>query len=356
MKTNLLKMAVIIMTLVMTTSLSASRKLCLIGDATRYGWDKGNASPMIQDPTNPSVFYYNAWLNTGDFKFILENTDDSWLPTWNKADDTHIVKRASGSDPDNQFSILTAGNYSITVDTTTLTISIVPMTETAEISFNTVFMVGTATSIDWGITNSIELTKNPGNPFEFSYKGYLDAGEFKFPVNRNSSWTQNFFMKASDSQMVLQNSPDVKWTITEAGNYSIVLNIYTLAIDIRKLNTWNGIGNWSNAANWSSGTLPGTSEVIDINSGEVIIDDNVSLYQLNILPGAKLTVNSGKIATIQQLNIKSGNTGTGTFIDNGTSNITTANVQQYLTTGRNWYISSPVMTPSVSSLNKNTNS
>ena len=102
--------------------------------------------------------------------------------------------------------------------------------------------------------------------------------------------------------------------------------------------------------------MPGTSEVIDINSGEVIIDDNVSLYQLNILPGAKLTVNSGKIATIQQLNIKSGNTGTGTFIDNGTSNITTANVQQYLTTGRNWYISSPVMTPSVSSLNKNTNS
>ncbi|MFW9597878.1 MAG: SusF/SusE family outer membrane protein, partial [Paludibacter sp.] len=78
MKTTLLKMAVIIMTLVMTTSLSASRKLCLIGDATRYGWDKGNASPMIQDPTNPSVFYYNAWLKTGNFKFMLENTDDSW--------------------------------------------------------------------------------------------------------------------------------------------------------------------------------------------------------------------------------------------------------------------------------------
>lgn len=235
MKTTLLKMAVIIMTLVITTSLSASRKLCLIGDATRYGWDKGNASPMIQDPTNPSVFYYNAWLKTGNFKFMLENTDDSWLPTWNKADDTHIVKRASGSDPDNQFSILTAGNYSITVDTTTLTISIVPMTETAEISFNTVFMVGDATPNGWDIANATELTKSSTNPYEFSYSGAMSIGEFKLPVNRNWGWNQDFFMKASDTQMVLQNSPDVKWSITEAGNYKVTININTLAIDITKL-------------------------------------------------------------------------------------------------------------------------
>ena len=237
MKTNLLKMAVIIMTLVMTTSLSASRKLCLIGYATRYDWDKGNASPMIQDPTNPSVFYYNAWLKTGNFKFMLENTDDSWLPTWNKADDTHIVKRASGSDPDNQFSILTAGNYSITVDTTTLTISIVPMTETAEISFNTVFMVGDATPNGWDIANATELTKSSTNPYEFSYSGAMSIGEFKLPVNRNSGWGQDFFMKFSDTQMALQKSPDSKWNITETGNYTIDINTQTLAISIQKQTT-----------------------------------------------------------------------------------------------------------------------
>ncbi|MDD3322636.1 MAG: SusF/SusE family outer membrane protein [Paludibacter sp.] len=266
MKTNLLKMAVIIMTLVMTTSLSASRKLCLIGDATRYDWDKGNASPMIQDPTNPSVFYYNAWLKTGDFKFILENTHDSWFPTWNKADDTHIVKRASDSDPDNKFSILTAGNYSITVDTTTLTISIVPMTETAEISFNTVFMLGDATSIGWDITNSIELTKNPGNPFEFSYKGHLNVGEFKFPVNRNSGWGQDFFIKVSDTEMQLLAGGDVKWSIAEAGNYDININTQTLAISIQKQTTTTSRFPNNDAISLNSNVVKSALKVNNLNS------------------------------------------------------------------------------------------
>lgn len=348
MKTSLLKMAVIIMTLVMTTSLSASRKLCLIGEATRYGWDKGNASPMIQDPTNPSVFYYNAWLKTGNFKFMLENTNDSWLPSWNKTDDTHLYKRTSDSQGDNLFNISTAGNYAVTIDTAALTIKVETLTENIPINFNSVFMVGTATSIDWDITNSIELTKNPGNPFEFSYKGYLDAGEFKFPVNRNSGWGQDFFMKASDSEMVLQNSPDVKWTITEAGNYSIVLNIYTLAIDIRKLNTWNGTGNWTNTSNWSFGTVPTSSDIVVVNSGELTVNQTANAFQVKLLPGAKLTVSTGQSLTVSDsLMIESDASGTATFVNHGTTNIAKATVQQYLASARNWYISSPVSTTTV---------
>ena len=259
-------MAVIIMTLVMTTSLSASRKLCLIGEATRYGWDKGNASPMIQDPTNPSVFYYNAWLKTGNFKFMLENTDDSWLPTWNKADDTHIVKRASGSDPDNQFNILTAGNYSITVDTTTLTISIVPMTETAEISFNTVFMVGDATPNGWDIANATELTKSSTNPYEFSYSGAMSIGEFKLPVNRNSGWDQDFFVKVSDTEMQLLAGGDVKWIITEAGNYDIDINTQTLAISIHKQTTTTSRFPNNDAISLNSNIVNSALKVNNLNS------------------------------------------------------------------------------------------
>jgi hypothetical protein len=235
---------------------------------------------MIQDPTNPSVFYYNAWLKTGNFKFILENTDDSWLPTWNKADDTHIVKRASGSDPDNKFSILTAGNYSITVDTTTLTISIVPMTETAEISFNTVFMVGDATPNGWDIANATELTKSSTNPYEFSYSGAMSIGEFKLPVNRNSGWGQDFFMKVSDTQMALQKSPDSKWNITETGNYTIDINTQTLAISIQKQTTTTSRFPNDESITLKSTIVSSTLKVNNLNS--------VS-YKIYNLSGLKVT-------------------------------------------------------------------
>ena len=65
----------------------------------------------------------------------------------------------------------------------------------------------------------------------------MNAGEFKFPVNRNSGWGQDFFMKFSDTQMALQKSPDSKWDITEAGNYDIDINLQTLSITIEKQTT-----------------------------------------------------------------------------------------------------------------------
>jgi len=280
MKTTLLKMAVIIMTLVMTTSLSASRKLCLIGDATRSGWSSGDASPMIQDATNPAVFHYDAWLNAGNFKFILENNDGSYLPTWNKIDDTHIVKRTSNSDPDDQFNITTEGNYSVTVDTLNLTISITPMDETEKIEFNTVFMVGDATPNGWTITDATQLFKSTTNPFEFTYTGALTVGEFKFPVNRNSGWSQDFFMKVSDTEMVLQNSPDSKWSITEAGNYTIDINTQTLAISIQKQTTTTSRFPNDESITLKSTIVSSTLKVNNLNS--------VS-YKIYNLSGLKVT-------------------------------------------------------------------
>lgn len=219
--------------MLLTTSLvGAERRLCLIGDATHYGWSKDFASPMRADASNPSLFYYDAWLGVGSFKFILENTDDSWLPTWNRSDDATIVKRTSSSAPDNAFSIAVAGNYSITVDTTNLTISIVAMTEPTPITFNTLFMVGDATPNGWTITDATELTRSAVNPFEFRYSGAMNVGEFKLPVNRFQNWGQECFMMASNTLMVLQAAPDSKWTIASAGNYEIVANTQTLAISI----------------------------------------------------------------------------------------------------------------------------
>jgi FtsP/CotA-like multicopper oxidase with cupredoxin domain len=75
---------------------------------------------------------------------------------------------------------------------------------------------------------------------------------------------------------------------------------------------------------------------------------------LTITAGSKLTNPTGASLTVKNVVINSDAIlGTGTFVDNGTTTTTVgglANVQQYLTGGRNWYVSSPVTTATSGSI------
>ena len=238
MKTNLLSRfaAVILFSAMAISTANAQNPMCMIGTAARYLNDKDKSSPLTQDGVNPSKFNYNAYMNVGDFKFLKQNSD--WVPSWNKGvDETTVVKRPSYSDPaDQKFSITTAGNYTIVLDTAALTLSVSLMGETTPITFNTVFIVGSAAPNGWDLGKATELVKNPTSPFEFSFTGAMTVGTFKLPVNRNFGWNQAFFMKTSDTQMYLHESgtDDVQWSITEAANYKVTININTLAISIVK--------------------------------------------------------------------------------------------------------------------------
>lgn len=88
--------------------------------------------------------------------------------------------------------------------------------------------------------------------------------------------------------------------------------------------------------------------IINNYSNGVSIASNVTATNLTIKPKAKLTLDSGKTLTSTTFTIESDINGTGTYIDNGTSTITTATVQQYLASARNWYLSSPVSGASTS--------
>jgi hypothetical protein len=85
------------------------------------------------------------------------------------------------------------------------------------------------------------------------------------------------------------------------------------------------------------------------NGATLTINEPVTLNSITVAPGAKLTTSSGQTLTANTLYLNSDATGTATYLDNGTTNITTANVQQYLTSARNWYISSPIETKTVPS-------
>ena len=76
---------------------------------------------------------------------------------------------------------------------------------------------------------------------------------------------------------------------------------------------------------------------------------------VTLAPVAKLTLTSGNTLTATNgLTMISDATGTATLVDNTTSSpqAVTATVQQYVTAGRNWYMSSPVTSAAYTLLNK----
>lgn len=87
-------------------------------------------------------------------------------------------------------------------------------------------------------------------------------------------------------------------------------------------------------------TIPAcpTCNVTVNNGGHLTVSGAKTYASVTVNPTAKLTVNDGVTLTAPVI-IKSTASGTGTIVGNVSG---TATVEQYLTGGRNWYISSPV--------------
>ncbi|HET7732544.1 MAG TPA: hypothetical protein VFK73_01800, partial [Paludibacter sp.] len=125
----------------------------------------------------------------------------------------------------------------------------------------------------------------------------------------------------------------------------------------------NVTGNWNSGPTWQTSpdnsTWSTTSSnpsrtyaagINILNGNTITVTDNAIASVLNLNSGGELTVNGGKQFTVLSgltnngtLNLKSDVTGTATILTPTTiSGSGSTNVQQYLTGGRNWYISSPV--------------
>ena len=158
----------------------------------------------------------------------------------------------------------------------------------------------------------------------------------------------------------LTSSPG-NYTVTGASSPLVVTGLsngtaYTFTVTAR-----NSVGS-SPASSASNSTTPAPTTVsvsgnsnlssyfpasitdVTVNSGEITVDADATVKTMTVAPGAKLTLASGKsLSVVGALTLQSDASGTATFVDNGgTLTAGTTNVQQYLTTGRNWYISSPV--------------
>ena len=135
---------------------------------------------------------------------------------------------------------------------------------------------------------------------------------------------------------------------TNDGNYTVTASVaadanYNAASSSATAFSIFSTGNIISDTNVSSLTLSASSDLSVSTGYTLTIDANTTVNSVTLAPGAKLTLNSSRTLTTGTLTLQSDATGTGTFVDNGgTLNATTTNVQQYLSSGRNWYISSPL--------------
>jgi hypothetical protein len=81
---------------------------------------------------------------------------------------------------------------------------------------------------------------------------------------------------------------------------------------------------------------------LTISSGEFIINDTKAVQSLTVAPGAKLTHSSGTLTATNGITLESDATGTATLMDSYTEPTINATLKQYVTAGRNWYMSAPL--------------
>jgi hypothetical protein len=141
-------------------------------------------------------------------------------------------------------------------------------------------------------------------------------------------------------------------TLTDASASNRNGTLYNFALTSTSSNwvyspsIWTGSNVWSNAANWSTGIVPASASDVVVSNGTLTVDQDATVTNFTVHAGAAVTLSASKTLTANgHLTIMSDATnGTGTFVDNGgTLSVSgSTKVEQNLTSGRNWYISSPV--------------
>ena len=241
--------------MIISEELTHYPNLYLIGSATVSDWDAGQSREMTQEPSNPAIFtwegnldqdFYNGGFNDAEFKILSVRTSE---PGWDEIRATSayedplssnsFVVEEGGTGNDDQWQITDAnrGSYRITLNL-----------DSEEINFErldyypNLYVVGDATAkgfYPW--SEDLKFTQDETNPELFSYRGEFTPGSFKIHTYIGDFyWGDDIVPSAADQDISASDyeinrqgqGNDFKWSITEAGIYTITLDQATNTINI----------------------------------------------------------------------------------------------------------------------------
>ncbi len=256
------KIDVNLFTLTMSIQESASDvlaydKIFFVGDVTGWGFE-----PMNQDPLDKFLFRIGVTFpSAGEFKF--GTTSGSWENMYKAGSDhasytSQAVQFVQGFDPDPKWYITDADankSYKICLD---IRSGRERMIATQFTPYQCIYLIGSATSAGWSIGDALPMTASATDPNIMTWSGALTEGELKFTCDKQSDWGGAWFLATSSNATptgttektlfidkssnsfadqyldIAVGDVDLKWNITQAGNYTITLNQLTEEISIVK--------------------------------------------------------------------------------------------------------------------------
>lgn len=221
-------------------SKEAISALYMVGAATPAGWDVYNPVNMQPVDGRKGVFTWSGFLNTGEFKFLVNK--GLWTPSVNpvsaenvQSGKTYSIAFTDGVTNDYKFKISKSTYYTITVDTENMSATI-----KEKMTGIPLYLIGAAVpNVGWNNTTAIPLTALSDSIYTWS--GYLHADRFKF-ITKLGTWNSIIPTRLEHETIIngyahaISNDyrGDYCFVIPQASNYTITVNMASGTMTVNK--------------------------------------------------------------------------------------------------------------------------
>lgn len=218
-----------------------------IGDAFDWGWALADAEEFLS--TDNKSFTWTGDAKAGAFKFMCSN--EKWLPGYNRdanaADGWTAYYRDSDSQPDDQFSLSSDGNWTIKLNVETLKVTAVrngdrtDATPGTKYEYDGLWLYGDIIpGFSWKLAGMLKMETSDN--VVFTCEGEFIGGEgkqFKFMCHADKWWPA--FVRDGEETTSLKmrygtsGSDDTPFYLTESGKYRITADVGKMEVTLEKL-------------------------------------------------------------------------------------------------------------------------
>ena len=221
-------------------------RMLILGDAVKSGWDMSNSVTMLI--VEPDIWMAVVHLAANkEFKFYAENDIFNGFQYRAAGDDNVTLAEGVAASlvssevnrSDSKFMVAESGNYVITCNLNTNTITVKKADYQAnDIAYAALWMVGDATEGGWDLDKAIVMIQDATNPMVYTTTADLKEGELQVVVNAFTGYESDVYVSdatdATKAVLVAKDGNKNNWKITEAGKYEVKLNVLDNTMSITK--------------------------------------------------------------------------------------------------------------------------